>query len=46
MLAEVALEADRAHVRVGGVQALEHGPGTVAGAVVDEDHLRLSVQSA
>ena len=39
VLAEVPLEADRPHPRVGCVQALEHGEGAVGGAVVDEDEL-------
>ena len=45
VLAEVALEADGAHARVGGVQALDRGPRSVGRAVVDEDQLeRLSVE--
>ncbi len=39
VLAEVALEADGAHARVGLVQALEHGEAAVRRAVVDEDQL-------
>ena len=45
VLAEVALEADGAHARVGGVQPLDRGPGPVGRAVVDEDQLeRLAVE--
>ena len=39
VLAEVALEADGADARVGGVQPLDDRPGAVARAVVDEDEL-------
>ena len=39
VLAEVALEADGAHARVGVVQPLDRRPGAVRGPVVDEDQL-------
>jgi hypothetical protein len=39
VLAEVALEANAANVLVPGVQLLDDAPGTVCGAVVDEDEL-------
>ena len=43
VLAEVALEADGAHARVGRVQALDDRPGGVARAVVDEHELVVGV---
>ena len=39
VLAEVPLEADHPHARVGCVQALERGERAVGGAVVDVDEL-------
>ena len=43
VLAEVALEADGADARVGGVQALHDRPGRVARAVVHEHELVVGV---
>ena len=39
MLAEVSLEANHAHTRIGTVKPLEHREGCVTGTVVDEDQL-------
>ena len=40
-LAEVAAEADAAHLRIGRGQPADHVPGAVGRAVVDEDHVQL-----